>query len=359
MSGNETVDVARRPDFHLAYFFKKSADKHAVLLKEKELLFPAASGSRGGDSARRGNQHAEPRAKRPRVDVDTSEDEPSLVGQTEDLAEEVYIKPDPDAEDEAQDPLFLNEGEFVGTAEAEAEAEPEDVKPKFKIRVRYNGFKIFQKSLILVLEPSPSARARSPHLFASQQPVERRQLSMTPALLAPGQPRTVPPRSSRTPSMAPTGRLSSAHLRESSQTGSRRDASRTPLFRGSLTPSEAGEGNGDVDDPISDASVMMPPPRSLSSRADRPARRRDERMPTTDPDSPIEQPRSGAQIDEVLPDGELEAANLTSDVDFDRDNFEARADGEGGLRLAERMLLSQDTLARGAGVDDREQGVED
>lgn len=132
MSGNEVVDMARKPEFHLAYFFKKSADKHAVLLKEKELLFPGAqdqSGSKGHERARKEDVHNSEEVEDSHKPVDDSAE--SLV--------DIDIKPDPELEEEANENLLGEEPIARGGG---PDSEAEDVKQKFKIKVRYNGFRM-------------------------------------------------------------------------------------------------------------------------------------------------------------------------------------------------------------------------
>lgn len=93
----------------------------------------------------------------------------------------------------------------------------------------------FTKSLILVLEPSPTARARSPDLFVTQQPQSKRQLSATPSIHRSGTTVPVDPRPSS---------IRNATTRDSES------ATPAPLFfrSDSATPSEspgldAGEGS--------------------------------------------------------------------------------------------------------------------
>lgn len=133
--------------------------------------------------------------------------------------------------------------------------------------MRYKGFTIFSKTLILILEPSKSARERSPDLFqASQSATPRRQLSLTPAVGSQQH------RFSATPGVDPRSAYARGDREDTA--ASMRDASSgrraTPLFRGmSTTPSEEGT-------PAPFDSRVMPPP----NRARRPAAGNDERLAT-------------------------------------------------------------------------------
>ncbi|PWN20296.1 hypothetical protein BCV69DRAFT_299431 [Microstroma glucosiphilum] len=258
-------------DFHLAYFFRRQTDRHAVLVKEKEKVFPSAQG-----------RYRQPTsAKRPRQTAYDDEDDdglgagagPSASRLRSEQGEvgDVQIKPDPEDEDDAERCLLgdsRDDRAGVTFAVPDEEEEMEDVKPKFKLKVKYRDFTIFTKSLIIVLEPSPAARARSPDLFLSQQSAERRQLSVTPAVGAGVSAGTLYSRSS-----SQRGSRDPRGMREDSTAstiaGSRRDArtGSTPLFRGSMTPSEAG------DTPEGDASRFdwspSPSPVPRSPRASR------------------------------------------------------------------------------------------
>lgn len=136
MSGKETVDVARRSEFHLAYFFKKAADSHGVLLKDKQYIFPGESngGTSGKKRRRDDGMMANP-------EVDRSEDGTSA---------QMPVKLDPEEAEHQEDMVLmggLNGDVHDESAQRQDEqpdglGEDEDVKPKFKLRVRYNGFRM-------------------------------------------------------------------------------------------------------------------------------------------------------------------------------------------------------------------------
>lgn len=195
-----------------------------------------------------------------------------------------------------------------------------------------SGTYSFGKSLILVLEPSPSARARSPHLFAIEGPAERRQLSVTPAVgpSSSSAAHASRDRSRSSVSLAPQSSLGRGAgggfdaAAADAGGGSMRNASRTPLFRGSLTPSEAG-GEDENEERRSE---------SLDLRR---------RTPLVEHGRQQEMGDQTTREESAGPGAEAEAGDESE---------------EEGYNLAERMLSSQSGIAAG-GVDDRDAGAED
>lgn len=151
MSGKEEVDIVKRPEFHLAYFFKKQSERHAVLLKEKKPFFPGQSGAVNG--ARNG-AHGSNKRRRTEAD-DAANDEQRSGEQGNGAFDGVSIKPDPEDE-EVNQPLSMfevDEGSDCGQGEPEPQGtapvidgnegeEEQDEKPKFRLRVRYKGFSV-------------------------------------------------------------------------------------------------------------------------------------------------------------------------------------------------------------------------
>lgn len=365
MSGNEQVDVVRKSDFHLAFFFKKMTASHGVLLKEVEKTFPGQSNRANGKRRRtEGEEHQG--VTRLGGGGGGGGEEDGGEGEGEGFE----IKPDPEEEEaREQGALGGDGGAVVGVEDDEEDDDDfsmqsgamgndddEDTKPKFRLKVRYNGFQMcvcagslpltsltlpgahtsslppshprsFPKSLTLVLEPSPSARARSPHLFSSQGNAERRQLSATPAMMSAASrarsgttgiessSRRATARDSRMPSVAESD----------AGGGSMRDGSAargTPLFRGSMTPSDVGDddvggGQGATSMSSAAANTTMGPP----------AMPRRERRAET---------------------GEVEGGRQAATPQGDGDDGEGSTDTTGerdGFSLAEQMLLSQDDVS--------------
>ncbi|KAE8202133.1 hypothetical protein A4X06_0g3031 [Tilletia controversa] len=197
VSRKEKVDVYASYDFQMAYFFRKMSDRHAVLLKEKSLMFPHSSEAMpltseteaGNDPIPSSSERA---AKRRRTDV---EDTSGLFlgdGAQAGIAEEEVVAAKPEEEDDEAAAALLqnsagvdvntNEGfydpmqdDYFQSAEEIAEQE-QGLKP----RLRYSGFRIFGKMLVVVIEPSKSVIADNPDLFGAAPPTEVRQLSVTP-----------------------------------------------------------------------------------------------------------------------------------------------------------------------------------
>lgn len=193
----------------------------------------------------------------------------------------------------------------------------------------------FGKSLILVLEPSPSARARSPHLFAIEGPAERRQLSVTPAVGPSSSSAAYASRdrSRSSVSLAPRSSLGrgagggfDAAAADAGGGGSMRNASRTPLFRESLTPSEAA-GEEENEERRSETLDM---------------RRR----------TPLVEHGRQQEMTDQTTRGESAGPEVEAEGEAGDESEEE------GYNLAERMLSSQSGIAAG-GVDDRDAGAED
>ncbi|PWN25804.1 hypothetical protein BDZ90DRAFT_63093 [Jaminaea rosea] len=141
MSGNEQVDVVRKGDFHLAFFFKKMNAAHGVLLKEVEKTFPKqkATTSSGSSSSSKRRRTEDPGVVR------LEEEEEGAGG--------IEVKPDPEDEEanglgglpapgQGLDSDNDEEDDEGFTMHPGAMYEDEDTKPKFKLKVRYNGFQM-------------------------------------------------------------------------------------------------------------------------------------------------------------------------------------------------------------------------
>ncbi|GAA5891810.1 hypothetical protein JCM8208_002896 [Rhodotorula glutinis] len=258
------VDVYRGTDYQMAFFFRPAKDKHVVLLKDKNIHFvtrspstvrapsrvapspfppplPARKRARTTSAAPRDDEGdvlssgsdgessstaAPPSKRRVGVAVSGARDE----GGAED--ELVVVKPEPDEEAPPAGWADSAGGGYAGDVKPEID---EDAKPE--VTVTYRGFTIWNRTLVVIVEPypalDPADRAR-PRLLNT----EIRQLS---ASVAPESYRngrsTIPRGSSLSVTPAPP----------------RAPGSRGPLFRsettpaesigGSVAPSELGEGD--------------------------------------------------------------------------------------------------------------------
>ncbi|CAO1638477.1 unnamed protein product [Sympodiomycopsis kandeliae] len=241
ISGNEVIDVIHQSEFKLAYFFRKQAEPHSVLIKDKQFIFP----------------NDDKKGKQP---------QPPHQSEIHDAPEGgVRIKPDPEAQDESGDLMDLPPAIPVEEEQERMQEEQIDEKPKFKLKVKYRGYRIFTKALILVLEPSASARARSPDLFTSANNSNKRQLSSTPSISS--------SRRGTSSMVDPRPGATSRQEEEISLDSNRNSSSRTPtplFFRGrsdSMTPSDAGLDQSEELLPSSSSRTIRPPvPRSQPVR---------------------------------------------------------------------------------------------
>ncbi len=237
MSSKKTkVDVLSESDFRMCYFFRRMNQRHAVLLKDHVVLDPKTGRE---------------------MKIDDPVQEPSDAPQ---IDSEGLIKVKDEPTDDVIMPPPMDPAPTEHDAGAASFAEEKDVKPE--IRVKYNGFSIFGKLLVVVVEPSRPEMQRVPHLFDSEDLGEDgpRQLSATPT---PGRSAREDSVASNRRSATPAGRVSpgpssSKRRRTSSSSaaptgradgraGSRASTSESrssymagmPLFRGG-TPSDAG-----------------------------------------------------------------------------------------------------------------------
>ncbi|KAK0551589.1 hypothetical protein OC845_002106 [Tilletia horrida] len=194
VSRKERVDVYASYDFQMAYFFRKMNDRHAVLLKDKHLVFPNSTNALPlSVDPEAGNAPIPPppeRAyKRRRTDDEGSEN--LLLNSSDGAADraEVPVAVKPESTDDQDDLLRSTTGQtiFADPAQSEGymntdeELVDEEAANKPQLKVKYSGFRIFGKMLVVVIEPSKSVIANNPDLFGTAQPTEVRQLSVTPS----------------------------------------------------------------------------------------------------------------------------------------------------------------------------------
>ncbi|GAA5899129.1 hypothetical protein JCM6882_004624 [Rhodosporidiobolus microsporus] len=203
-SGKEKshVDVFRGADYQMAFFFRRANDKHVVLLKDKDLQYtsrpsqqppvpkpappppqprrgnkraraarspssssgaPEARGGRGEEMDLRdaasdddeGDEEDAPRASKRRAGAGVAN-----ADEDEDL---VVVKPEPTDDEAFGGPAgsSLFEGAEVvveeGGVKLEGEEIDEEVKPTLK--VTYRGYRIFGRTLVVIVEPYPPLAA--------------------------------------------------------------------------------------------------------------------------------------------------------------------------------------------------------
>jgi hypothetical protein len=268
----EKVDVHIEPDFQMAYFFRKTSGKHAVLLKEKKLQFPASPTSKTeasmempppmmpASAMQRSNAADEmPLSRLANRQSNQQRDNIVSLGSRIENEEGIDIKPrkrlrddddeEPSAsnllepqpirikEEDTDDVQLLDDMPMSAAQEEEIHQAVESIDvdatvaddKKPKLHVNYSGYRIFGKCFIVVIEPTKRTKRLRPLLFQTEIPVERHQLSATPV---PRQSRETPLPSSRA---TPNRRNQSVDLDEE---GPRSDSRRLSggLFRG--TPSD-------------------------------------------------------------------------------------------------------------------------
>ena len=232
------VDVLSTEDFRMCYFFRRMNQRHAVLLKEHIVLDP-----RTGQPMRE-----------PREDYDAyPQEQPRDATREGGSPEVIRVKEEPVDDDMANVNFGLPTTPVSRVQEQdmndgiELDEGDTDVKPE--IRVKYNGFSIFGKMLIVVVEPSSAEMKRVPHLFDSSDFGQEgmRQLSATPtpsAFRAARESSVASSRRSVTPAASrdsPRAKKRQRTSTEGSVRGSRGPGSiADALFRGTPTPSELG-----------------------------------------------------------------------------------------------------------------------
>ncbi|GAA5858284.1 hypothetical protein JCM8547_004634 [Rhodosporidiobolus lusitaniae] len=304
-SGKEKtqVDVFRGADYQMAFFFRRSNDKHVVLLKDKQLHYaskpsqkphmpppPPPTASRGRKRARSPSSSATPAPPPPppaalgSVDL-TGAGEPAskrrAAGEGEEEVEDddddiVVVKPEPvDNELPPEGALFRpddDKGGVRGEEEVKMEDEiDEDVKPQLK--VNYQGYRIFGRTLVVIVEPYPPlapedlARPRLlqqeiRQLSASVAPDSYRRsvstyrgstLSATPAPLAS---RNNPLFRERSETQTPAPDLEGTREEEDGQMQQLRE--RTEDFANEWDEEHEGEGrDGEEDDELPSLNVAL------------------------------------------------------------------------------------------------------
>ncbi|GAA6033769.1 hypothetical protein JCM8097_004425 [Rhodosporidiobolus ruineniae] len=193
-SGKEKtqVDVFRGADYQMAFFFRRANDKHVVLLKDKHLHYttkpsstpapPAASSSSSRKRARTASTAPGPSPSSKRRAAE------SKAENNDDDEGVVVVKPEPVDEELpfGEGGLFRPEREEDEKDDDEVKVEEpqgeidEDVKPVLK--VNYQGYRIFGRTLVVIVEPYPPL---SPADLALARPgllqTEIRQLSASVA----------------------------------------------------------------------------------------------------------------------------------------------------------------------------------
>ncbi|MCO5590019.1 hypothetical protein L7F22_043988 [Adiantum nelumboides] len=264
-AGTRKVDQYIDVDFMMAYFFRQVDKKHAILLKKKDLKFPQKREPMAppmiSASKMRKNQTDQPTILPPSRLAERQANETDrhdIVAEGQDIGsrtDDIRVK----EEDDAFDTNFsFTEQETVENVEIEEEpandtaidldAIEDDKKPR--ISVSYTGFRIFELTLILVIEPTKKIKRLRPELFREEVQTEKHLLSATPL---PDQhrqtplPPSQPTRNSRSLSVASSFDGDDADDNDDQQTAQQRADSRRlasvnrqssggPLFRG--TPSD-------------------------------------------------------------------------------------------------------------------------
>ncbi|SCZ91403.1 BZ3500_MvSof-1268-A1-R1_Chr1-2g01386 [Microbotryum saponariae] len=230
----QQIDVYRGQDYQMLFYFRSMGKRHVVLHKhERQRVYPIASMPPPPRPIAKKPPPPPPRAstsKRTResasVDLTSHEDE------YEDNNEEQPAKrstAQPDLfikdEDDEQDARTLLESAQTSETIDPKEDDKDDVKPDVKpeVHVLYKSYSIYNRALVVVIEPWPALSAADlPR--PSAIPNEIRQLSATPLPERPGRVGS----SSLTP--APPRR------------------SGKPLFRSTTTPLEEDEEDEDEDE---------------------------------------------------------------------------------------------------------------
>lgn len=221
-SGTRKVDQHIDVDYMMAYFFRQVDKKHAILLKSKELQFPqkrepmappmiSASEMRknrpdhptGLPPSRLAERHANETDRHDIVaegqNIGNRTDD-IRVKEEDDAFDTNFTFTSPSPEEEQQQEYNANDSTI------DLDSIEDDKKPR--ISVSYTGFRIFELTLILVIEPTKRTRRLRPELFREEVQTEKHQLSATP----------LPEQQRQTPHLSST---SSRNVRRSlSMTGS-------------------------------------------------------------------------------------------------------------------------------------------
>ncbi|GAA5987067.1 hypothetical protein JCM11641_007831 [Rhodosporidiobolus odoratus] len=229
------VDVFRGADYQMAFFFRRAYDKHVVMLKDKHLRYATRPAPQAQAEERlpspplvpstsSNNSRKRPRTRSPsqnrtgegQSDLQADESSPppaskrsSRTHGKEDREDDgdgdlIVIKPEPIDEELPANSLFraategveedvqldiLGEGAGMGEVKPEdedanvaagGEVIDEDVKPELK--VFYQGYRIFGRTLVVIVEPYPPLAASDlsrPRLL--QQEIRQLSASVAPA----------------------------------------------------------------------------------------------------------------------------------------------------------------------------------
>ncbi|GAA5981046.1 hypothetical protein JCM10908_003962 [Rhodotorula pacifica] len=267
------VDVFRGTDYQMAFFFRRASDKHVVLLKHKHFYEPQraeslAPGGSGGKKRARSVSVASARDPsegfRPEDDTaprrapkrHASSQAPLFAAEAEADVEDqqddvVIVKDEPVDDDEVglPPPSVHGEddyvrGEDLGEVKLEDDGFDGDVKPELK--VTYQSYRIFGRTLVVIVEPYPPLDPKDLARPLSGISTEVRQLSASVAPDSYRRRSTAAALGSRsslsvTPAPAPENRPGGGLFR-------REETEDALSARGSVTPSLAGDDNDNEED---------------------------------------------------------------------------------------------------------------
>lgn len=257
-SGTRRVDQYIDVDFMMAYLFRQVDKKHAILLKKKELKFPQKREPMAppmiSATEMRRNQNDQPTTLPPSRLAERQANEADrhdIVAEGQEIGtrtDDIRVKEEDDAFDmnfsfadqETDEGAGMEEESTNDNPAIDLDSIEDDKKPR--ISVSYTGFRIFELTLILIIEPTKRTRRMRPELFREEVQTEKHLLSATPL---PDQQRQTPLPSStparNTRSLSVASSFDGDDDDDDQQTAqqradSRRLASNGPLFRG--TPSD-------------------------------------------------------------------------------------------------------------------------
>jgi len=139
----------------MAYFFRKTAKKHAVLLKDKQIVFDQRN-TNSAPSSTPAPRNGDP--------IDSTITDPEVKDEEQDQSLNFSMNHVTSVTNGPEDPFVI-----------------EDVKPDLKprLKVRYSGFTIFNRTLVVVVEPWPALPAPAVEPVINRS-TEIRQLSTSP-----------------------------------------------------------------------------------------------------------------------------------------------------------------------------------
>ncbi|KAL8280022.1 hypothetical protein RQP46_007603 [Phenoliferia psychrophenolica] len=186
------VDVYRGPDYQIAYYFRKASQPHAVLLKDKTLLHPGEDAFAqppppphhpGLDVVPKPDPEPNPDVSPPsnvptpppaQKRARSADGEGEVLDLTHDDVDGAGAADDLEGEEESsgkrrklavEEPLFIkdeDEDEVVAWGEVPPDqVVDEDDKPDLKprLKVNYTGYSIYNRSLVVIIEPYPALPA--------------------------------------------------------------------------------------------------------------------------------------------------------------------------------------------------------